>query len=293
MSLKASQIKWGYIFVLPGLIWYLLFMAYPMYYSIVISTQFWFSATAEPVFVGLRNFRELSEDPLFWKSVINTFVFTLVAVPLSTFPALLIAILFTRIDKLRGLFRTLYFLPSVVGVSAAGIIWDWCYQPTFGLFNQILRFFGIHGLRWILDPKLALFCVALTHSWMRLGLNIVIFLAGLLNIPEEFYEAAKVDGASNFRQTIHITIPLIRPVLSFLLIYNTIYALTAFGEVYMLTEGGPANSTTITAFLMYETAFRYSQMGKGAAMGLLLFLLVLVITVVQMRFSEKGSQVEF
>ena len=128
---------------------------------------------------------------------------------------------------------------------------------------------------------------------MRLGFNVVIFLAGLLSIPEQFYDAAEVDGASRVCQIIHITLPLAMPIITFLLIYNTIYGLTVFGEIYMMTEGGPGNATYSVAYLMYETAFRYSEMGKGAAMALILFVVILTITIVQMKFFERGTKVEY
>jgi len=293
MGIKSSRQKWGYIFTLPGIVWYGLFMAYPMYYAIVLSLHRWMGAQTVPVFVKLENFRAIFTDPLFVKFFVNTFYFTFMSVCLTTFPALFIAILLTMITRLRGIYRTLYFLPSVCGVVAVGIIWTWLYQPTFGLFNHILGFLHLPPSRWINDSRIALFCVALTQAWMRLGFSIVIFLAGLLSIPKQFYDAAEVDGASKFRQIIHITLPLAMPIITFLLIYNTIYGLTVFGEIYMMTEGGPGNATYSVAYLMYETAFRYSEMGKGSAMALILFVVILAITVIQMKFFEKGTKVEY
>ena len=293
MGVKSSREKWGYIFVIPGVLWYGLFMLYPMYYAIILSAHRWMGVEANPLFVGLDNFKEIFTDSLFYKSTVNTFYFTFISVSLTTFTALFIAILLTKVIKLRAIYRTFYFLPSVAGVVAVGIIWTWCYQPTFGLFNRILQILHLPPSRWIMDPKIALFCVAITQAWMRLGFNIIVFLAGLLTIPEQFYDAAKVDGAGGFHQLVHITLPLARPIITFLLIYNTIYGLTVFGEVYMLTEGGPGNATYTVAYLMYETAFRYSRMGKGSAMALFLFLIILAITVIQMKFFERRTQIEY
>jgi multiple sugar transport system permease protein len=293
MSIKGSRQKWGYIFVLPGIVWYGLFMAYPMYYAIDLSVHRWMGAQATSLFVGLGNFRAIFTDPLFGKSFINTFYFTLMSVCLTTFSALFIAILLTLVTRFRGIYRTLYFLPSVCGVVAVGIIWTWLYQPSFGLFNHILEFLHLPLLRWINDERMALFCVALTQAWMRLGFNVVIFLAGLLSIPKQFYDAAEVDGASRFRQIIHITLPLAMPIITFLLIYNTIYGLTVFGEVYMMTRGGPGDATYSVAYLMYETAFRYSEMGKGSAIAFILFVVILGITIIQMKFFERKTKIEY
>jgi len=293
MGIKSSRKKWGYIFVIPGVLWYASFMLYPMYYDIVLSVHRWMGIETRPLFIGLDNFKEIFTDSLFYKSTVNTFYFTLMSVSFTTFPALFIAILLTKITRLRGIFRTFYFLPSVVGVVALGIIWTWCYQPIFGLFNRILQLLHLPTSGWIMDPRLALFCVAITQAWMRLGFNVIIFLAGLLSIPEQFYDAAKVDGASGFHQIIHVTLPLARPIIAFLLIYNTIYGLTVFGEVYMLTEGGPGNATYTVAYLMYETAFRYSRMGKGSTMALFLFVLILIVTIIQMRFFERRTAIEY
>lgn len=245
------------------------------------------------LFIGLNNFRSVLKDPFFYQSFKNTFYFTFMSVCITTFVALFIAILLTKIKYLRGIFRSAFFLPSVIGIVAAGIIWTWCYQPTFGIFNRILEFLGLPSQRWIMEPKMALFCVALMQSWMRIGFNVVVFLAGMLTIPKQFYDAAKVDGAGGFRQFIHITLPLIMPVTTFLLVYNTIYGLNVFGEIYMLTEGGPGSSTYTVGFLVYQTAFRYNRMGRGAAMSLVLFTVILTITIIQMKYLEQRTRIQY
>ncbi len=285
--------KWGYLFVLPGAIWYGLFMAYPMYHAAFLSLHRWLGPGKAPLFIGLENFKSVLVDPLFHKSFISTFYFTFMSVSLTTFTALFIAVLLARIRRFRGVFRSAFFLPSVIGVIAAGIIWTWCYQPIFGIFNHILELLSLPSQRWIMDPRVALFCVALMQAWLRLGFNVIVFLAGVLTIPRQFYEAAKVDGASRFRQLIHITLPLIMPITGFLLVYNTIYGLSVFGEVYMLTEGGPASATYTVGFLMYQTAFRYNRMGRGAGMALILFGVILAVTILQMKYLEQRTRMSY
>ncbi len=294
MGIKGARQKWGYIFVLPGIVWYGLFMAYPLYYGAVLSVHRWMRETqTTSSFIGLENFRAVFTNPLFVKSFINTFYFTLISVSLTIFSALFIAILLTMMTKLRGLYRTLYFLPSVCGIVALGIVWTWCYEPSFGIFNRILEFLHLPPSRWIRNPTIALFYVALTQAWMRLGLNVVVFLGGLLSIPRQFYEAAEIDGANRIRQIIYITLPLAMPIIAFLVIYNSIYALRVFGEIYMMTSGGPGNATYSVAYLMYETAFRYSEMGEGAAMALILLVVILTVTIFQMKLTKRGTKIEY
>ncbi len=285
--------KWGYFFILPGIIWYILFMAYPMYYAISLSFHWWVEPGQKPVFIGIQNYKEILSQSVFLKTFRNTFYFTFMSVTLTTFSALLVAFFLTKITKFRGIFRTMYFLPTTCGVVAVGIAWTWCYEPTFGAFNYFLRMINLAPQRWTKDPQVALFCIAIVHSWMKFGFNVIVYLAGLLSIPVVYYDASKVDGANAFQRFRNITLPLVMPITTLLLVLNTMAALQVFGEVFVLTGGGPGDATTTVAFLMYRTAFRYSKMGKACGIAITLFVVILIVTIIQMRYLEKGTKVEY
>lgn len=262
-------------------------MGYPLYRAVFLSLHRWMGPGQTPLFIGIRNFQEILTDPLFSQAFINTFYLTFVALLLTNGVAFFIALLLAKVTKLRGLLRALYFIPTIVGIVAVGIIWQWMYEPIFGFFNYALRILGFPPQYWTRDPKLALFCVAVVHAWIRFGFTTIVYLSGLLSIPILFYDAAKVDGANKLQETIHITIPLLIPTAGLLLVLNSIMALQVFGEVFMLTEGGPSNASNTVAFLMYKTAFLFARMGKGSAMALVLFGVILLITIFQMRVLEK------
>lgn len=287
MAGQRSIRKWGFIFIAPGVLWYALFMVYPMYYVIFLSFRNWRGPGQGTTFGGLRHYQFIFQSADFYNAFANTFILVAIVVVVATSLSLVISFLLTKIKLFQGTFRAMYFLPTVAGVVAIGIIWQWVWEPRFGVLNFFLGSLGLPNQRWIRDSNLALYAVAIVKIWMRLGFNVVVYLAGLLSIPQEFYDAAEVDGASVVRRFFHITIPLVMPITAMLVILNTIDSLQVIGEIFMLTFGGPGGATTTVGFLMYLTAFSYLRMDTASAMGLTLLLVILLITVVQRYVLEK------
>ncbi len=280
--------KWGYIFIAPGLVWFFLFMLLPMIE--VIRLSFVMYRGSEPnVFVGLYNYKSILTSKDFGAAFLHTFVFVgivLVGVlPLS----LVLAFLLSTIKSGSGFFRALYYLPSVVGIVSIGIVWQWVFVPKFGLMDNLFTRLGWNPINWLNDGTMAVISVSIVKIWMRLGFSVILFLAGILNIPKELYEAAKVDGVPSVKQFFYITIPMVMPIMTLLVILTTIDTLQMFGEIFMLTKGGPAGRTTTVGYLMYNTAFRYMEMGKASAMGLILLVVIMALTLIQQKYLDSKT----
>ncbi|HUV07772.1 MAG TPA: sugar ABC transporter permease, partial [Spirochaetia bacterium] len=204
-----------------------------------------------------------------------------------------IAVLLSEMRRLRFFFRSLYFIPSVVGLVVASVIWRWCYEPLFGIFNFLLDKVGITGIVWLKDPATAMPSIALMTVWQDLGYYVVIFMAGLTAIPKELYEVGKIDGASRFRQFLAITFPLLAPTTLFVMMYSTIKNLKIFGEVFVMTGGGPGNSTVTIGFKIYEEAFKFYNYGIANAMAIIMFLIILIITMIQFKLLENKTRIGY
>ncbi len=223
----------------------------------------------------------------------NTFMYVFMTIPAGTIISLLLATVLNSIVKGRGFFRALYFIPSVSGVIAMGVVFTWMYEPYLGVLNLILSKVGLPQLNWLRDLKMALPSIAVMNIWQTLGYNIVIFLAGLLSIPAELYEAADIDGANPVHKFFRITLPLIAPSLWFVIINNTIRNLQVFSEIFVMTGGGPGHATTTVGFRVYQYAFLYLSFGKASANVMILLIIILVITIMQMRFFESRTRVSY
>lgn len=292
-DIKNPILRWGYIFAIPGLLSYLLFTFYPTLRSLTQSFYLIRGAGSAWVFNGFKNYLELFHDKIFWDSMINTFAYVLLTIPLGTAVSLLLAVALNSIIKGRGFFRALYFIPSVAGVIAMGIIFTWMYEPYMGVLNLILSKMGLPQFNWLRDSHMALASIALMNIWQTLGYNIVIFLAGLLSIPTEFYEAAEIDGVNSFQKLLRITVPLVAPSMWFVIINNTIKNLQVFSEIFVMTGGGPGHATTTIGFRVYQYAFLFLSFGKASANVMVLVVIILAITIFQLRFFEKKTQVQF
>jgi multiple sugar transport system permease protein len=278
--------------VVPLLIFHAIFLIFPMTYSLVMSFFNWnlASMVQQREFVGLDNYSTaLFEDTLFWVAMGNTIYYALMSIPLGIVVALVLAISINSRTYFRSYFRTAYFLPVLTSMVAAGIIWRWLYQPHFGLFNTILRMLSdatgvmINEPRWLLDPNLAMPSIAIMSIWQGVGYTMVIFLAGLQGIPDTYYEAAEVDGANSWQTFRYLTIPLLRPALIFVLITGIIGALQAFTAMYVMTQGGPVNSTRTIVYILYDQAFRMFRFGYASSIAFLLFIVILAFTLFQVR----------
>jgi multiple sugar transport system permease protein len=286
-------LRWGYIFVIPGVLSYLLFTFYPTIRCLVQSLHLIRGANNPWVFNGINNYLEIFKDPIFWGSLKNTFYYVVMTIPIGTAIALLLAVVLNSIVKARGFFRAMYFIPSVAGVIAMGIVFNWMYEPYLGVLNLMLSKLGLPRLNWLRDLKLALPSIALMNVWQTLGYNVVIFLAGLLAIPSELYEAADIDGTPPLRKLWSITVPLVAPSMWFVIINNTIRNLQVFSEIFVMTGGGPGHATTTVGFRVYQYAFLFLSFGKASANVMVLMIIILAVTLLQLRFFERRTRVEF
>jgi multiple sugar transport system permease protein len=282
----------AYLFISPTLILFFIFTVFAVIYSFYLSFHEWNILEPEKTYVGLDNYLQLLGDRRFHQAVLNTILYTAFAVPLTMIAGLSIALLLNNKIRLRGLFRTLYYLPTITPLVVSAIIWKWVYQGDYGLLNYYLMQLGIikEPLLWLADPNLAMAAVILMSVWGGAGYQMVIYLAGLQAIPEEFYDAAKVDGASGFQRLIHVTIPLLAPTTLFLFITSIIGSFQIFTQIYIMTSGGPLNRTTTIGYYLYEKAFRHFDMGYASAMAYALFGMIFVFTLFQLRVMRREIQ---
>ncbi|MDC7236799.1 MAG: sugar ABC transporter permease [Sphaerochaetaceae bacterium] len=281
----SKDLKWVIIFVAPTLIGQLIFMLIPTISSFLIGFADWnlFSA---PSFVGLKNYKYIFDDPLFYNVIKNTLVFTLFYVPLKIVIALAIANLINK--KIKGVvfFRSVFFLPALTSMVAISVVWLWLYNTEFGLINILLSYIGIQGPDWLGDGNWAMVSIIVMSIWQGMGYAMIIILASLQNIPTTLVEAANIDGASKSRIFFSIKIPLLTPTLFFLLITNIFYGLQIFTEPFVLTKQGPADATNVLTTYMYDYAFRFQKMGIGSAIACILFVIMAIITFFQFKFDK-------
>jgi multiple sugar transport system permease protein len=276
----------GYLFILPNFIGFAAFTVFPILFAFYMAFMNW-DLSKPPEFAGFGNFAALGQDELFWKSLRNSIYYTLGAVPIGIATAFFLALLLNQ--KIRGviLFRTIYFLPQVTLVVASAIVWNWIYQPDFGLLNYLLGLVGIQGPRWIYSSVWAMPAMIIYCNWMGVPPSALILLAGLQGIPQELYEAAEIDGAGAREGLRYITFPLMTPTLFFVVIISLIGAMQTFSQFYILTHGGPAFATTPIVMYIFNNAFAYFKLGYASTIALVLFAILLVITVIQWRVAHR------
>jgi len=283
----------GYLFVSPWLAGFILLTAGPMIASLYISGTSW-TMLSPPVWVGAQNYtRLLSDDPRFGVSIMNTLSYVALAVPLGLLVSLLLALLLNRQVPGRGIFRTLFFLPSITNLVAVSLLWMWILNPEYGLLNGALRMAGIEGPLWFQSEVWARPALVVMSLWGTGG-TMIVFLAALQGIPGELYEAAELDGAGAFRRFVHITLPMISPAFLFNLIVGIIGASQVFTQAFVMTgsaepgsEGGPNNATLFVVLYLYKKAFQEFTMGYAAAIAWVLFFLILAATVIQMKLARR------
>jgi len=275
-------------FIGPSIILLLVFMLIPIVVSLVISfTDFnvyaiynWGNAS----YIGLENYGNLMQDPLFWRALLNTLYALAVAMPLTVILALSFAALINReATYFKNFFKVSFYLPSITNTVAIAIVWAWMFNPDYGLINWFLSLFGIQGPNWLGDPMWSMPSVIILVVWKAVGYNIILFTAGLQNIPDYLYEAAELDGASRFQQFLHVTIPSLRPTIFFVTVMTVIGYLQLFEEPYMLTAGGPLNSTLSIVLYLYRQGFRFFKLGYASSIAFMLFLMIFALTYIQMR----------
>jgi len=240
-------------------------------------------------FVGLRNYARLLETPLFWQAFLNTLYFAGVGVPLSIGASLGAALLLnSRVARFQGFFRTALFAPVVTTLVAVAVIWRYLFNTRYGFLNYTLNQFGIQPIDWLGDPHWAMPAIILFAIWKSFGYNMVILLAGLQSIPQDLYEAARIDGASATRQFRHVTLPMLAPIVAMVSILTIAGYFQLFAEPYVMTQGGPLQSTVSVLYFMYEEGFKWWNLGSASAVAFILFLFIFAVTVVQVRVARRG-----
>ena len=280
----------GYLFVAPAFVFLAVFGAFPIVFAFWISLHNWNMVVPvnEMPFAGLANYAYLVlKDSVFRKALGNTFVFTMGNVLIGLGLALSVALLVNTRVRGRTFWRVVYFLPYVTSSVAVAIVWENLFHP-FGLFNRMLNLGGLPSQRFLASLEQALPSIIGVSIWHGMGYLVIIFVAGLQNIPLEYYDAAKVDGAGDWSRFRHITMPLLKPTLFFVAVISTIGSLQIFDLPFLLTEGGPVEATETVVLYLYETAFTFQRMGRASAMSFILFVIILILTVIQIRlFRER------
>ncbi|HOZ45165.1 MAG TPA: sugar ABC transporter permease [Candidatus Hydrogenedentes bacterium] len=276
----------GYAFISPWLVGFLVFTAIPFVASIYLSfTRY--DVVSSPVWVGLANYRKLAtEDPLFWKALGITFKYALVAVPVGIGAGVCLALLLNLDVRGISVYRTVFYLPSIVPVVATSVVFVWILNPQIGLVNGLLRNLGVVGPAWLQDTKWAFWSLVFMSLW-AVGGSMIIYLAGLKDIPTTLYEAAYIDGANAWQRTRHVTLPMLTPVIFFNLIMGVIGAFQYFTQAYIMTQGGPDDSTHFYALYLFNRAWRYLDMGYASAMAWILFVIVMTLTLVIFRTHKR------
>ncbi len=291
LSIEQKKTIWAYFFLFVPLTFYLLIRIYPTFSSFNISFTDWDIVSSEKQFIGLENYQKMVNDPIFLKTLVNTFRYVIFGLPVTLVLSFIIAYNLNKIKRGLGLYRTLYFIPYMTSLVAVSWVWRWLYQPLpLGFFNNILSFFGLAQQPFLQSTSQALPSILAPTIWVEIGFQVIIFLAGLKAVPEFLYEAADIDGADNWQKLFKITIPLLRPTIIFLVVMGTIKYLRIFTQVYSMTfqgEGGPLNSTKPLVLYIYNSAFRSFDMGYASAMTVVLFVLILCITLIQLKVLEE------
>ncbi len=273
--------------VLPSLTTQFIFIYLPLIWAVYISFYNW-NMIRPMRYIGLDNYTRMFSNESFWNSMWVTFLYIIGTVPASVLIGLGLALLLNiKWLKGRGIFRTAFYIPVITSMAAAAVIWAWIFEGNYGLMNQLLSAFGIGPIRWLADPNFTLIALMIVGVWKRIGYNMVLFLAGLQNIPSTYYEAAEIDGAKTWTKLIRITVPLLSPTTLFVVILQFIASFRVFVSVSVMTQGGPARSTEVITFYLYENAFRYLRFGYASAIAVVMFILMMVFTVLQFRISKN------
>ncbi len=285
---RLHQIGWLALFLLPGLSGLLLFTVLPILASLLL-TLFQWDLLTPPRFVGLDNYARLLGDREFWAALSHTLGFIAGYLPLVMLLGLGVALALNAPLRGLGLIRTAFFLPVVSSWVAVALLWSWLFNPRYGLVNYLLGLVGLPQPGWLFDPAWAMPAIVLTSVWKDLGFVVVLFLAGLQAIPQDYYEAASLDGAGRWAQLRNITLPLLAPTTFFVTIISLINSFQVFDQVWVMTQGGPAGATTVLVERVVRHAFSYGEMGYAATISWAIFALVFVVTLIQLRLQRKGA----
>ncbi|MES1043636.1 glycerol-3-phosphate ABC transporter permease [Bacillus obstructivus] len=287
---KKQRIKnflHGLLFLLPSILLFSIFVFYPMIRTIYLSFFLTNASGETTVFVGLENYLNMFTSPIFLKSIQSTFLFVLYTVPATIVISLFLAIIANEKLKGIGFFRTIFSSTMGISVAAASVFWMYLFNPTMGLLNQFLQSIGVESIGWLTDPAWALFSVSVTTVWMNIGFTFLVLLGGLQSIDSYLYESADIEGAGYFYKLRRITLPMLSPTLFFVLTVSIINAFQTFGQIDILTHGGPQNETNLIVYSIYREAFVNYQFGSASAQAVILFILILLMTALQFKLGER------
>jgi ABC-type sugar transport system permease subunit len=276
-----------FLFLLPGFLLFGAYLVFPFFYAFVMSLYRW-GLDAIPRFAGFRNYVYILENNLFRQSVVNTIFYTC-AVPFKILLALSLAILLNQKIRFEVAFRGILFFPHVLSSVVVGLIWQTMFNPNYGFINQVLNTIGLPGQRWLVEMDKAMYTLMVVSTWKGLGSNLIIFIAGIKNIPNEYYEAASIDGASGWQRIRFITLPCIKPTTIYVTTMTIIGAFKIFDLSMIMTQGGPGNATKTIVWFIFEAAFNRYQFGRASAAAFIFFIILFVLTVMQRRTLNAGE----
>ncbi|NPV52401.1 MAG: sugar ABC transporter permease [Firmicutes bacterium] len=277
----------GYLFLAPDVIGLLIFVIGPMIYAFYLSLHEW-SGFGPTNYVGWGNYRDLLVDSRFWGSLRTTLYYVVLYVPSLFISSLALAVLVNRRLPALGFFKTTYFIPVVTSMVVVSIVWGYMFESSYGFLNYLLRCAGLESRRWIGSAKEAMPSVVLVSTWKAIGYYMVIFLAGLQDIPQEYYDAAKVDGASAWQSFANVTWPLLKPTSFFVIVIIVISSFQVFDQIYVMTRGGPAYATYVILMYIYESGFRFMKLGYASALAFVLFGIIFALTLIQAKYLRSG-----
>ena len=284
---RSLDARTALLYLLPSILLFSIFVFYPMFRTIYLSFFLTNQSGEAALFVGLENYAYLLESPEFRNSIKATFLFVLYTVPTGIIFALGLALLANEKLKGIGFFRTIYASTMGVSVAASSVVWLFLFHPSIGMFNKVLHILNLPQVEWLLDPTWALLSVSLTTIWLNTGFSFLILLGGLQNIDEHLYESARIDGASYWYRLRRITIPMLSPTLFFIITISLINAFQTFGQIDILTKGGPSQSTNLIVYSIYREAFVNYQFGTASAQAVFLFICILIVTILQFKLGER------
>ena len=283
-----SRFAWPML--LPNIIGFLMFMLIPVIATFVLSFMQYDMLTPAK-FVGFKNYIDMFHDPIVWQVTGNTILYTILTVPVGMCISLLLAVFLDQNIAFKRFYRAAFFLPSITSMVVVAIVWQWIYNPDYGLLNFFLSIFGIKGPKWLLDTKTALISIAIVGIWKNAGYNMLIFLSGLQGISTSYYEAAELDGANKVQQFLYITVPMLKPTTFFIFVMSVISSFQVFDQVMLMTKGGPGRATSVLVHYLYQNAFTYFKLGYACAIAYLLFFIIMGITIVNMRMEKNMREI--
>ncbi|MFE8700440.1 carbohydrate ABC transporter permease [Cytobacillus sp. FJAT-54145] len=284
---RSLNARTALLYLLPSILLFTVFIFYPMFRTIYLSFFLTDQQGVAALFVGFENYTYLLQDPSFRNSVKATALFVLYTVPTGIIIALFLALLANEKLKGIGFFRTIFSSTMGISVAASSVVWLFLFHPSVGMFNRLLSVLNLPQVQWLLDPEWALISVSISTIWLNTGFTFLILLGGLQNIDEHLYESAKIDGASYWYQLRRITLPMLSPTLFFIITITLINAFQTFGQIDILTKGGPSQATNLIVYSIYREAFINYQFGTASAQAVVLFICILVITILQFKLGEK------